>query len=265
MTFKPRTWTCLGLGFAALGTVSLSACGSDDAPAQEETILEAPSDSVVEAGELGEAGEAGESGEVGHENVDTLPRHLRLAFMTGHVEAGLALYRAGEPGMAAKHLLHPVSETHAAERAGLDELGFDASLFETVSAALEAGRSADEIEPQLAAAETNLAAVAEQAGGDPIEIIEFLLATIVEEYGVGVSDGVVTDPGEYQDAYGFAVVAMDRAGIFPGEAGDRVRNEIQALIDLWPGTPPVPTDNPPPLSDIQSQTGIVLLELSGVR
>ena len=57
-------------------------------------------------------------------DMDTLPVAFRVAFMSGHVEAGLALYRAGAPEQAAKHLLHPVSETHAAERAGIDALGF---------------------------------------------------------------------------------------------------------------------------------------------
>lgn len=50
--------------------------------------------------------------------------------MSGQVAAGIALYRAGESEAAAPHLLHPVSETHADERAGLAELGFDAAPFE---------------------------------------------------------------------------------------------------------------------------------------
>ena len=69
--------------------------------------------------------------------------------MSGHVEAGLALYRAGAPDQAAKHLLHPVSETHKAERAGIDALGFTPKVFEAVSKALDKGKSASEIEPML--------------------------------------------------------------------------------------------------------------------
>ncbi|MEL6362255.1 MAG: hypothetical protein AAFR21_14355 [Pseudomonadota bacterium] len=265
MEFRPKVWTSLGLGLAVLGSTSLTACGADTS---ENTAPVSETLSVTESGETGEGGEAGErgeSGEGGHANPGALPRPLRLAFMTGHVEAGLALYRAGEPGMAAKHLLHPVSETHAAERAGLDELGFRAELFEAVSKALDEGLAASEIEPQLQAAEANLAGVAEKAGGDPVEIITFLMNTINEEYAVGVTDGAVTDPGEYQDAYGFAIVARDRAVAFEGEAGESVRAEIETLIGLWPGTPPVPTDDPMPLSTISAQTSLVLLELTGVQ
>jgi hypothetical protein len=175
--------------------------------------------------------------------------------MTGHVEAGLALYRAGEPEMAAPHLLHPVSETHAAERAGLDALGFDASLFEEVSAALEAGRPAADVEPQLRAAQENLSMVAEQAGGDPAEVIRFLMETIVEEYQVAITDGAISDPGEYQDAYGFAIVARDRAAAMEGAPEDLMA-QIDALIALWPEGP-VPVDEPTPVGRVIAQTSAV--------
>ncbi|MEO0882522.1 MAG: hypothetical protein AAFY34_07280 [Pseudomonadota bacterium] len=274
MTLRPKKWTSLGTGLALIGATTLVACGADDAPTGEESTIVAEGEETTPATELGEfgegeggegeAGEGGESGEVGH-SVGTMPRPFRLAFMTGHVEAGLALYRAGEPAMAAPHLLHPVSETHADERAGLEELGFDASLFEAVSEALEAGEAADDVEAQLIAAEANLALVAERAGGNPIEIVEFLMQTVIDEYGIGVPVDTVTDAGEYQDAYGFAIVAMDQAQRFDGEAGERVREELQNLIDLWPGSPPVPTDNPTPASVINAQVSTVLLELSGVR
>ncbi|MEM9669947.1 MAG: hypothetical protein AAF950_13555 [Pseudomonadota bacterium] len=268
MAFRPKKWTSLGTGLALLGASTLAACGSEDAPAEEdETAVVTEGEEATPATELGEFGEGGEGGEGGEAglNLDTLPRPFRLAFMTGHVEAGLALYRAGEPAMAAPHLLHPVSETHSTERAGLEELGFDASIFEAVSAALEAGQAAEEIEPQLVAAEENLALVSEKAGGNPIEIVEFLMQTVIDEYGIGVPEDTVTDAGEYQDAYGFAIVAMDQAQRFEGEAGERVRAELEKLIALWPGTPPVPTDNPTAASVVNAQVGLVLLELSGVR
>ena len=115
--------------------------------------------------------------------------------MSGHVQAGIALYRAGAPDQAAPHLLHPVSETHQAERAGIDALGFDQSIFISVSEALDSGKPASEIEPQLKAAEANLAKMQKKAGGDPAEIIRFLMETVVEEYSVGVTKGGITDPG----------------------------------------------------------------------
>ncbi len=210
-----------------------------------------------ESGE-GEGGE-GEGGEAGH-SMDTLAIEKRLAFMSGHVKAGISLYRAGEPAMGAPHLLHPVSETHQAERAGLDALGFDASIFEAVSAALDAGKPVAEIEPQLAAAEANLEAVAGKAGGDAADIITYLMGVIVEEYTIAITDGQVTDPGEYQDAWGFAQVAKNRAADLPDATRDAVIAEIDALIALWPAAP-IPPADPAPVGQVVAQTSRVLLRL----
>ncbi|MEM7082472.1 MAG: hypothetical protein AAF465_07030 [Pseudomonadota bacterium] len=184
-----------------------------------------------------------------HEKHDSLPLPKRLAFMTGHVEAGLALYRAGEPTMAAQHLEHPVSETHASERVGLDALGFDAERFIAVSNALAKGLKANEIEPQLLAAQQNLAMVSTRAGGDTTEVIDFLLDTIVEEYAIGVQGGAVTDPGEYQDAFGFTVVAINRAQDYREPKRSRVIDRLKKLLATWPSAP-VPPANPAPPQDI---------------
>lgn len=284
MTFRPKIWTGLGLGVAMAG---LAACGGESGEAGEgehgaateqhasspgeageqgEGELGAHGGETGEAGEDGEGGESGEGGEAGEAGAaETMSLPKRLAFMSGHVEAGLALYRAGEPDMAAKHLLHPVSETHADERAGLDALGFNGALFETVSAALDAGQTAVEIEPQLKAAEENLALVAEQAGGDTVEILDFLIAVTVEEYTAGVPADTVEIAGEYQDAYGFAVVARQRAESLDGEDGARVRAEIDNLIALWPENGPVPPEAPTPASAIAAQASSVTLELSAFR
>ena len=189
------------------------------------------------------------------EHGETLPLPLRLAFMTGHVEAGLALYRAGETEMAAPHLLHPVSETHAAEREGLDAYGFDAAIFETVSKALDEGRPAEEIEPQLKAAEENLSMVAERTGGNTNEIVNFLLDKIIEEYEIAVTNGAVSDPGEYQDAYGFAVVIRDR--LATAHAADAaIMIALKDLINLWPEAP-IPPAEPVSLEAVTAKTEAV--------
>ena len=211
-----------------------------------------------EAGE-GESGE-GEGGEGEGGEIGALPVENRLAFMSGHVKAGIGLYRAGEPAMAAPHLLHPVSETHQAERAGLDALGFDASIFEAVSAALDAGQSAADVEAQLQAAEANLEAVAEKAGGDAASIITYLMGVVVEEYTISITDGQITDAGEYQDAWGFAQVAKDRAADLPADTRDAVIAELDTLIALW-ATGPVPNENPAPVGQVVAQTSRVLLRL----
>jgi len=180
-----------------------------------------------------------------HDQNLALPQ--RLAFMSGHVQAGLALYRAGEPEMAAPHLLHPVSETHAAERVGLDALGFNASLFEYVSEALENNRPASEIEPQLQAAEQNLIDLATRAGGDSKTVINFLLDTILEEYEIGVPSDSITVMGEYQDAYGFTVVAIQHAKTINNS---QLVASLQNLLAEWSGAP-LPVEMPSKFKEIK--------------
>ena len=155
MTYTPKRWISLGLGAALLGTAGLAACGGEggeagetgetgdsavhgeagEAGAHTETHAESTAPEAAYAGEGGEMGEGeggeGEGGGVVSTagGVRVLPVEKRVAFMSGHVEAGLALYRAGFPEMAAKHLMHPVSETHSEERAGIDAFGFEQDLF----------------------------------------------------------------------------------------------------------------------------------------
>ncbi|MGB7406011.1 MAG: hypothetical protein WA906_09995 [Pacificimonas sp.] len=259
MQSKLKTWTGLGLATALAGT-TLAACDGSADPVAENEIA-ATSGEMGEAGEgEGGAGEAGEGGEAGHD-MESLPLPQRLAFMSGHVEAGLALYRAGAPEAAAPHLLHPVSETHQAERAGLADLGFEASLFEEVSAALDAGRPAAEIEPQLAAAEANLRDVRQRAGGDPAEIIDYLMDVVVEEYTIAITDGAVSDPGEYQDAWGFVVVAEGRARDLPEPNAARVAEILTTLKALWPEDAPIPPADPAPTGQISALASQVKLAL----
>ncbi len=140
----------------------------------------------------------------------------------------------GTAGCAQTHMQHPVSETHASERVGLDAPGFDAKLFMAVSQALKAGVPAAQIEPQLKAAQQNIAVVSARAGGDSRDIIRFLLDTVVEEYSVAVQNGSVSDPGEYQDAFGFTKVAIDRAHNLHGPVKDNALTQLNALLNAWP-------------------------------
>ncbi len=176
-----------------------------------------------------------------------LPRHHRLAFMSGHVQAGLALYRQGELTMAAPHLLHPVSETHKSEREGLDALGFESEVFEQVSVALEQQRQATDIEPLLKKAEANLAHMAAQAGGTPENIITFLMDTVIEEYTIAITDGIILDVGEYQDAYGFTVVALAHASKISNNTP--ITKALNALLVLW-NNGPVPVDTPASIAQV---------------
>jgi hypothetical protein len=260
MNFAPKRWMGLGLGAALIGAAGLSACGGEGAvPATAPAVGEAPEGQ----GEGGEGGE-GEGAFPRLDTVATLAPEKRLAFMSGHVAAGLALYRAGAAAEAAPHLLHPVSETHAGERAGLDALGFKPELFEQVSAALQAGKPAAEVEPLLAEAEANLKTMREAAGGETKGLIEYLMKTTADEYDAGVDDGKIVNAVEFQDAYGFAVVARDIAAAQdPAAYGDLTR-ELDVLVLMWPSKGPVSGATPAPDVLMAEQLSRVKLALAGL-
>jgi len=256
MKLRMKTWAKLGLG-TALASGAIAACGQ--APSEDVAVQVEPPVAAAPGGEAGESGE----GAAGH-SMTTLPVEKRVAFMSGHVEAGLSLFRAGAPDQAAKHLLHPVSETHEAERAGIDALGFDQEIFVRVSQALEEGRPAAEIEPQLAAAEANMALMQANAGGDPVAIISYLMDTVFDEYRVGVTDGAITDPGEYQDAFGFTVVALNIANRIEDKDTSRLITELEALLAMWPQTGPLADSTAAPVSALVAQTSKVHIALGAL-
>ena len=233
----------------------LIACGDGG----DETSTESPSTAATSGEKPDHEGHAGTEGA---HDMETLAVEKRVAFMSGHVEAGLALYRAGAPDQAAKHLLHPVSETHAAERAGIDALGFTGDVFEAVSKALDEGREASEIEPMLQQAEANTALLRENAGGNPKEIIAYLMDTVIEEYSIGVTDGLITDPGEYQDAYGFSVVAWKTAKALQTPSAEGTVNALETLVALWPANGPLAESTPTVVADVVAQAKKVTESLS---
>ena len=233
-------WLIIGL--TAFSLAACSPGGKSDAPKSGEAVIE---DEHIGA----------------HTEIGQLPIEKRVAFMSGHVQAGIALYRAGAPDQAAPHLLHPVSETHQAERAGIDALGFDQSIFISVSEALEAGKPASEIEPQLRAAEANLAKMQKKAGGDPAEIIRFLMDTVVEEYAIGVNKGEITDPGEYQDAYGFTIIAVRLAKRMDNPKNKELRQALARLKNTWPKTGPLADSKPKSVPAVKKRVAEVLAQL----
>jgi hypothetical protein len=195
------------------------------------------------------------------DEMNGLPLEFRLAFMTGYVKAGLALYRLSELEMTAPHLLHPVSETHEHERMGLEKFGFDSTPFLKVSEALKANKAAKDIEPLLRQADTNLYDVALRFGGDSSEIINFLLGTIIEEYSIAIGGDKITDIGEYQDAYGFQVVAQSYTAALSDNNRDLVASVLTDLATLWLDGP-LPVQNPTSVNDMQTAVEAIIKNLN---
>ena len=188
-----------------------------------------------------------------------MTRFISLLFLPLFLVLLFGCERSEEPAAVAEQAsvaeqesvgeMHAGDEAHAEEtmtrpeRMGLAELGFEPALFESVSAALDAGTEAEAIAADLDAAEAHLEMLAARAGGDPADIIRFLMATVSEEYAIAVNDGVVTDPGEYQDAYGFTEVAKGHAATLDADTADEVMTALDALASVWTGAP-IPSEDP---------------------
>lgn len=177
-------------------------------------------------------------------SISFLPIEKRLAFMSGHVEAGMELYKLNKLKMAAPHLLHPVSETHKSEKKNLDELGFDSKVFEKVSQSLRKNKSAKEIGDLLNAASENLKLITNRVGGNPKEIIRFLLLTVDKEYSLSFQNNKIDNIVEYLDAWGFVKVAIFHArNIDDKEYSKNLVKNLKYLHSLW-NDGPLPTKKP---------------------
>jgi hypothetical protein len=71
----------------------------------------------------------------------------------------------------------------------------------------------------------------------------FLLELIIQEYSIAVNDGKITDVGEYQDAFGFHLVALMHAKHLPATIRSGAEKSLSNLGDLWMDGPK-PVDNP---------------------
>ena len=189
-------------------------------------------------------------------DINDLDPSLRLVLMMGHVAAGMELYRSGEYEMAAPHLMHPISETHKKEREGFQEMGLDVVTFALVSTALEAKRPAVEIEPFLKKAEDNLKSLALKVDGNPETQISFLLDQIKREYSIGVQGAEITDIGEFQDAFGFALTAKTIAEQSSLRNKTLLIDAIDELMKCWPLGPNL-VQNPLSVSTIDESISLV--------
>ncbi|MEL6878686.1 MAG: hypothetical protein AAGL68_11405, partial [Pseudomonadota bacterium] len=80
-------------------------------------------------------------------------------------------------------------------------------------------------------------------------------------YTIAVSDGSVTDVGEYQDAWGFVKVARSLADDLDTPRADDVRAELDAMLGLWPEAAPISPQEPAPLAQISAMASRVNLAL----
>ena len=167
---------------------------------------------------------------------------VRLGLIRGHLLVGTKLYRDGAVAAAKTHMKHPGDELYAGlDRAFLvrDADGF-ADELEALATRVEAEAPVAEVDAAYATLQAAIADAERRLNGSldaPLRrlIVARLLGHAADEYAIGVVDGEVVEPHEYQDAYGFTQIARDyAAGDDDGEAMRATRAAIEGLSPLWP-------------------------------
>lgn len=158
-----------------------------------------------------------------------------LAFMEGHVRAGLALYEAGDLTAAKTHMGHPIEEKYEAVEDALEQSGHGALEGQIAALATATEAEADLSEVQARFTEMRETMEAVRAGYPADKQIEGLVALTRiagEEYSAAIGDDQsVTDLHEYQDSWGFLRVVEAEATQMV-ESGDAALAKVaQTLLD----------------------------------
>lgn len=255
---KLKLWTRLGTaGVAGFTAASLSlahadeAGGADSNPDTPETRY-----LVAQGGEGGEGGEGSEGGEGGERGLASDPGANDAAFLTllglveGHLRAGIELYRDDAADMAKTHMKHPSDELYADLEPALAARDLDgfAGELERLAVAVEGGQPVAEADAAFEAALQAIERTRAAANGDlaaRLAAVTGLVRTAAEEYEIGVTDGRISDPHEYQDAWGFVQAAKAQmAGLDEadrqrmGQGYDEITAELDALDEAWPAVVP---------------------------
>lgn len=246
METRNRIWVGLGVVVAASTAFYL---GTSTGP------------NGLDHGAMEIAGEGGEGGEgvVSAEAIASDAAYLgQLAFIRGHLNVGVDLYRQGEQEASATHMKHPGDELYADLLPAMEARkasGF-AEQLEALALAVTERRSLADVEAAYAAlqeaitaAENAATAVNAEVLGD---VILNLVRTAAAEYDIAVGEGgALENEHEYQDALGFVRVATQLLERLDGMTENKtavaaIRAQLDLITPIWPGLKaPARLETPP--------------------
>lgn len=190
------------------------------------------------------AADGGEAGEGGATEDGDMVFHVGMAEIEGKLAAALTLYEQGETEAAKAHVVRPADDIYTGLKpimADRNAQGFDAQLT-AFADAVDAGAPVDEVKARFAAASEAIRADGlPEAAGELVLTVAHLVRAAGQDFANGVADGKVTDPHEYQDAWGYVQAGK---GIIAG-APDWMREEypeefkqvgdyLASLDPAWP-------------------------------
>lgn len=216
--------------------VTAAACGRPADPASDTT-----------AAASAHAGHAA----VGDPASDPVAYLGQLGLVRGHLLVGRELYRRGELEAARSHMKHPSDELYATLVSAFQTRGVPgfAAELERLATLVEGTSTDADVETAYIAlvaaidnSEQPARAAATHSAGTDLRVAAYLVKTAGEEYAIGVVDGRVVTPHEYQDAFGFVQVARSLVESVAAPAGGedalrRARAAFSGLDHAWPSLP----------------------------
>lgn len=251
-----KLWSGLGVFLLAGTALSHPAPAGPGEAGRNAHAPQVPAASTILAQhKMNEGGEGGEGGEGAKGKADLTRDDVayltQLGLVSGHLNVGVDLYRAGARDAARSHMKHPGDELYAALKPAFtarNVRGFEDGL-ERLATTVEKGAPVAEVEAAYNALQKQIDQA--QAGARTIKLRDRLLviAKLVhesgEEYMEGVVNGEVREAHEYQDALGFMRVARRMlADIAPADraratvAIKTMEEQFKAIAPAWPNVVP---------------------------
>lgn len=254
---KRKVWMSIGTALLATTMTSTNAKGDghlDSASAPVSIMnLSTASLSQGEGGE-GEGGE-GEGGE-GEGSIhadlrtDNAAYLARLGLIRGHLWVGIKLYQEGHLAMAKTHMKHPKDELYAGLESVFEARGVNgfAKELSALADAVNHGqgeKAVDAAYKDLLEAIDLSENIETMSAKEALISISQMIRTAADEYAVGVKKGSIVNVHEYQDAYGFTEIAIERLERLTSEqkaeAAEDIERTKKLLIELrtlWPKVNP---------------------------
>jgi len=245
---KRKVWTSVGSALL----VTTATVGTGVTQADDHAFVAPASSLVVSYAALGEGeGEGeGEGATQADLSTDNAAYLARLGLMRGHLWVGIKLYREGHLEMAKTHMKHPKDELYAGlepvfKARGVNGFANELTILADAVNSEKGDEAVEEAYSKLLEAITRSEGMSEMSAKEALVSISQMIRTAADEYAIGVKKGEVVNVHEYQDAYGFTEIAIERLERLSDAqkqeaAGDiaLTKSLLLELRTLWPTVNP---------------------------
>jgi len=255
---KRKVWMGVSSALLVTSAAASGAVNASDMQTVNDSVPTVTASSVaVSFAALGEGGAGegegegeGEGGTTADLRTDDAAFLARIGLMRGHLWVGIKLYREGHLAMAKTHMKHPKDELYAGLEPVFKARGVD-GFAEELAVLADAVNNEKGDEAVESSYELLLKAITASEGidsmttKDALVSISQMIRTAADEYAIGVKSGEIVNVHEYQDAYGFTEIAIERLDRLSEaqqqEAASDIARTKELLLELrtlWPTVNP---------------------------